>query len=202
MGETKIRLSEEEMQLLLRSDWILTKNRVIQKAKDLLETLQATQEDILSLYPQLPEEVRKISPKVSKGENYKGLPWLMLDQPRYFSRDNIFAIRSFFWWGHFFSCTLHLSGSYKIFYEKKIINRFDELKKAGIFICISQDQWEHHFEEDNFVSIDNLPAKQFVDSINKSSFIKLSRKFSLEQWDDAGQILREMFSNYLSILEK
>ncbi len=34
----------------------------------------------------------------------------MLDYPRAFGRDSIFACRTFFWWGRFFSLTLHLAG--------------------------------------------------------------------------------------------
>ena len=65
------------------------------------------------------------SPKISKGENYKGLPWLVLDYPRYFNKEDIFAIRTLFWWGNFFSITLHISGKYKMRYEKKIIDSFE-----------------------------------------------------------------------------
>jgi len=37
-----------------------------------------------------------IAPKISKGENYEGLPWVILDFPRYFDKENVFAIRCFF----------------------------------------------------------------------------------------------------------
>jgi len=54
-----------------------------------------------------------VSPKISRGENYLGLPYLVLDYPRLFRPDAVLAIRTFFWWGHFFSSTLQLSGGYK-----------------------------------------------------------------------------------------
>ena len=53
------------------------------------------------------------SPKISKGENYRGLPYVMLDYPRLFGREEVLAIRTFFWWGHGFSVTLHLKGGYR-----------------------------------------------------------------------------------------
>lgn len=201
MGATKIRLSAEEMDLLLRSDWILTKNLVIQKAKHLLETLQATQHDILELYPNLPQEIKRVSPKVSKGENYKGLPWLILDQPRHFLRDHVFAIRHFFWWGHLFSSTLHLAGSYKAMYEKNILAGFDILKEENVFICINADPWEHHFEEDNFIPLTGMNEKEFTRIVHDNSFVKLSKKFPLDQWNDAERILAGVFSTYLSVLK-
>ena len=51
------------------------------------------------------------TPKIAKGENYLQLPYVLLDYPRCFDKENIFAIRTMFWWGNFFSITLHLSGS-------------------------------------------------------------------------------------------
>ena len=95
-----------------------------------------------------------IPPKISKGENYKGLPYLVLDYPRYFGKDDHFAIRSMFWWGNFFSITLHLSGIYKKMYENKIEASFTLLKEESFFIGISDDQWEHHFETSNYLPLE------------------------------------------------
>ena len=37
----------------------------------------------------------------------------MLDYPALFKKDEIFALRTMFWWGNFMSITLLLSGGYK-----------------------------------------------------------------------------------------
>src|SRR6266511_3807431 len=104
MNPAKIRLSAKEMELVTNADWILTKNGIIQKVKQLLSDLLLVQEDMLHKFrPFLPAETGMSPAKISKGENYKGLPYLILDHPRYFGKDNVFAIRTLFWWGHFFS---------------------------------------------------------------------------------------------------
>src|SRR5688572_32501219 len=138
----KIQLSPLEMELVTNSDWILTKNGIIEKVKELFGRLQLRQETVLS---SLPEEVRQVSAKISKGENYKGLPWLVLDQPRLFTRDKIFAVRSFFWWGNFFSSTLHLYGNYKTAYQQRVIAAFSLLQQNGYSVCVNDDPWEHDF---------------------------------------------------------
>src|SRR5205085_6252317 len=98
--ETKIQLSDFEKELLNNSEWILTKNNVIKKAQQLLGHVQENVSDYTNANAKIfPAEVAAISPKISKGENYLGLPWLMLDYPRYFDKENIFAIRAMFWWG-------------------------------------------------------------------------------------------------------
>src|SRR5215467_7358592 len=110
-NETKIHLSSFEMELVNNADWILTKNNILRKVQSMLEQVQNNTVDYSKLYPQLfPTEVKAISPKISRGENYGGLPWMMLDFPRFFAKEdlprsgaNIFAIRNMFWWGNFFS---------------------------------------------------------------------------------------------------
>ena len=192
--QTKIQLSPLEMDLLNNSEWILTKNVIIKKAKRLLEEVQQNISDYIKLQPAIfPGEVLTISPKISKGENYKGLPWLILDYPRYFDKENIFAIRTMFWWGNFFSITLHLFGQYKQKYSKAIIQSYEELYKNGFFICINDEQWHHHFEKENYLHVKNFTAVEFGDQIQKKSFIKLSQRLSFSQWETAADLLSESF---------
>ncbi len=201
MDTTKIRLSPEEGALVISADWILTKNSVIQKTIQLLASLQTQQEILLLTYKGiLPGEIINSSPKISKGENYKGLPYLVLDYPRYFNKEDTFAIRMFFWWGNFFSGTLHLSGIYKRMYEEKIIQSFETLKTEGFSICINEDQWEHHFEITNYLPLHSLTSYQFEEMINRKPFIKLSKKISLEQWNSAEKKLLEIFSHIIITL--
>ena len=196
--QAKIQLSPLEMELVMRSDWILTKNAVIQKAKLLLEQLQESQQEIVNSLS-FPKEVTVPSPKVSKGENYKGLPYLVLDQPRYFNREDIFAIRVLFWWGNFFSSTLHLSGSYKSMYEDTIIQAYPSLKKEDYFICVHTDPWEHDFEAENYIPLQELSESRFETMIRNHPFIKLAKKLSLEEWETAEEKLLEIFRYYGSL---
>lgn len=201
MNTTKVRLSAEEMALVTRAEWILTKNSIIQKTIQMLAGLQTEQQHLLSSYKSLfPVEIINSSPKISKGENYKGLPYLVLDYPRYFNRKDAFAIRIFFWWGNFFSATLHLSGIYKKNYEKKISSSFETLKGSEFSVCINEDQWEHHFEKDNYVRLDTLPLANFEEIIGKKDFIKLSKEIPLVQWNEAEKELLKIFNQLINTL--
>ncbi len=155
---------------------------------------KAEQQEFLSTYgPGLPEEVIEIPPKISKGENYKGLPYLILDHPRFFGKDDHFAIRNMFWWGNFFSITLHLSGNYKSKYADKIESSFKFLKDESFSIGVSNDQWEHHFEKSNFLPLKEMSGATFKDYLANKEFIKLAKQFSLEEWDNAGDNLFTSF---------
>ena len=113
MEGTKILLSAEELSLVQDTHWLLTKNNIIEKTKALFGNLAESLVKQTSRYEDhFPQTVHLYSPKVFKGEYYEGLPYVMLDYPRIFGKDDVFAIRTFFWWGNFFSITLQLKGSY------------------------------------------------------------------------------------------
>ncbi len=180
--KTKIQLLPFEVEMICDTDIILTKNAIMQKLKMFLEEIQLQQKKIIEKnIAGFPEEVLKTSPKVSRGENYKGLPWLVLDYPRHFEPGNIFAIRTMFWWGKFFSITLHLSGRYKELLVSKIIKNKSRLAKNDYYICISKNEWEHNFDADNYKKVSDLSGKEFEEISGKKIFLKLAKKFSLNK---------------------
>jgi hypothetical protein len=202
MSKAKIRLSQKELELVINADFILTKNVILEKAKFLLLELQEKQQNFLQ-YPQLflGTDGLNLSPKISKGENYQGLPYLILDYPRVFKDSNIFAIRTMFWWGHFFSTTLHLSGDYKKLSEEKIITFFPLLTEKGFFYCVNDGQWEHDFDAGNYLPLTTLSKTSFEKSILEKPFIKLAIKIPIHQWDDTPEILFHYFREIIEILD-
>jgi hypothetical protein len=199
--QTKIQLSTFEMSLLISSEWILTKNLIVRKAQRLLEEVQENSwRHVKNNSVGLPHEVISISPKISKGENYHGLPWLMLDYPRYFEKEKVFAIRTMFWWGHFFSTTLHLSGQYKERYSSAIVQAYEALRKNEFYTCINNEQWDHHFEKENYLPVKDFTASNFADHINNRSFVKLSCQLPFSKWNDAPGLLSESFMRITSWL--
>jgi hypothetical protein len=182
--QTKIQLLPAEMELVSSPDIILTKNAILQKIKSFLEEIQIKQMDIIRQYSsQLPEEVLKISPKISRGENYKGLPWLVLDNPRHFQHNNIFAIRTMFWWGNFFSITLHLSGKYKSNFLKKISDCTSLLSANNFYIYTGQKEWEHDFAGDSYTKISAAAITELEDKSSENNFLKLAIKFPIDSFE-------------------
>ncbi|MCY7310692.1 MAG: hypothetical protein LH619_07935 [Chitinophagaceae bacterium] len=201
MSEAKIRLSQKEMEMVSNAGLILTKNSILQKVNHLLATLQIKQQQHLESLPaQLPDQAMSSSPKISKGENYKGLPYMILDYPRYFDKENICAIRTMFWWGNFFSVTLHLSGTPKQETEEKLITAYPLLKERDYYCYINDDQWQHHFETDNYISLTEISNTVFENLVTEKPFIKLANKIPLEQWDNAEEMLLTYFKQIIEVL--
>jgi len=179
--QTKIQFLPAEMELVSSPDIILTKNAILQKIKSFFEEIQMKQQDVLKKYSsQLPEEVLRISPKISRGENYKGLPWLVLDNPRHFQHNNIFAIRTMFWWGNFFSITLHVSGNNKNDLLKNLTQNASLLAKNDFYIYNGTKEWEHDIDPDSYKKLSAINEDELQKIISTNSFLKLAVKFTVE----------------------
>lgn len=202
MSNAKVILSAHEQQLVTDYEWILTKNDIINKGKELLNDIQGGYKKILSdLSFPLPEELNTRGGKISKGENYKGLPYLLLDYPGYFDKENIFAFRTMFWWGHFFSVTLHLSGKYKQRYVSTIAKKIRGNIYSDYFISIADDQWQHGFEADNYKAVNELTAADIDNNLRQNSFVKIACKLPVAQWNNAQEFCTKGFFNLLKILQ-
>lgn len=181
MERTKIQFLPAEMVLVSSPDIILTKNAILQKIRSFLEDIQPKQQEIIKQYlSQLPTEVFKISPKISRGENYKGLPWLVLDNPRHFEHNNIFAIRTMFWWGNFFSVTLHLSGRYKNDLSKKLQENISFLSDDNFYIYTGEKEWEHDIDPIFYKNVKEFDAIELKDAFAKNAFLKIAIKFPID----------------------
>ena len=125
----------------------------MQKIQESLGQLGNQEQDHIEINHFSPLHEFRIGPKISKGENYLGLPYIILDYPRYSDSKDLFFIRQMFWWGHFFSSTLQVKGKYKKALLKEIHK--DKMSNAtnAYFIGIHEDPWKHHFEKDNYKSL-------------------------------------------------
>ena len=197
MSPAKVTLSPKELELVNDPGWILTKNAIIEKVYGLFGGLSEVYRDALEKNILMAKQGAGFrSPKIAKGEQYEGLPWVMLDHPRCFDGENIFAIRSFFWWGNFCSINLLLSGSYRETYAASVEDYFSAgiQQRRNWFICVKDDPWQHHFREDNYRPVNEWGDKSFTGL----PFIKLAKKTSLQDWNNLEGFFEK---NYAEILE-
>ena len=148
----------------------------------------------------LPQEIFTASAKISKGENYKGLPYVMLDYPRCFGKSDTFAMRTMFWWGHFFSVTLHLKGQYKSLLMPAVKNQLGLLAQENFYISISGDEWRHDFEGDNYIPISSAKQQVIVQNLLESSYFKIAGKIALDEWAGAINKLLSFYQTLVGIM--
>ena len=200
MNNSKIQLSTEEMQLVTNSDWILTKHRVIEKVYRLFGNLSVEmQSSLKKLQDTLPVEIVQSSPKISKGEQYKALPYVVLDYPRCFSKKDVFAVRTFFWWGNYFSISLHLKGKYLQQFAGKINQAIMNKQFEDYYVSLSGDEFSFDLHNQNYFLIDQ--GKSFASGkAIENSFLKISNKVPLEQWNAAPDRLTAIFLHFINVM--
>ena len=137
--------------------------------------------------------------KISKGENYNGLPYVILDYPASFSKEKILAVRTLFWWGNFFSIALHISGE-----SFKNTGFSDEaiafLEEKNFSICVNENEWEHHFDDSNFVKINSL-EKEEIKYLQEKNFLKIAKKTELTEWNSAAKFLEDAFKEIIEFVK-
>jgi hypothetical protein len=188
MEVTKIHLSPAEKEMVSDAGIILTKNTIQKKA---ILILQKVQENITLAAKDMEPLLSTIPPKISKGENYEGLPYAILDFPRIAKNNDLCFIRSMFWWGNFFSSTLHLAGSYQV----DLIEKFHHIKMLDdvYFIGINDDPWVHHFGPDNYKLLKDVSLEELEVIVSARPFIKIAAKFPLGEWESAAT---ELFNSW------
>lgn len=186
--------SPEEMRLVMDADVILTKNSAMGKVVELMAGLS---EEYRVVWEAAGGQLGGAAgePKISRGENYRGLPWVMLDYPRLFGRDDVFAIRTLFWWGHSFSVTLHLKGRYKERFGPVVRGRWAELAAAGFHVGVSEDEWRHEHVPENYAVVSGAE-----DMEREADFLKLSAAVGLDRWEHAPEELVRMFRTLIDVL--
>lgn len=194
-----VSLTADEQALVVNAEWLYLKNNVLQKVMTLMGQLQLALQahPFTNKFP-FPEPTLKSGGKISRGERYKELPYIILDYPRFFSKDNIFAFRTMFWWGHYFIATLHLAGEEKERHSHAIIGAWQQLSEHQFQVYLQEDPWEHDLENGNYKLISAIPEHEFKQLIARRPFIKLAKPYSFEEW---GMIVPEVVRDYALLLQ-
>ena len=177
-------LTPDESALVENASWLLTKHRVIGKVVGVFGALSEIYSGLLEEYAEfIPMEITSVSPKIYKGEQYRQLPYVMLDQPRYFRHDDTFAIRTFFWWGNSFSIHLLLGGKYKQMFEERITSHLNDGSLETWYFGVSEDPWQHHFEQDNYLPVHQIKNK--TDVAQNGNYLKIGKWHGVTDWKGA-----------------
>ena len=195
----KIQLSPLEKDLVINTEWILAKHEVVKKVYEIFGALQPIFKQEISQHRYLFEGNILQSAKITKGENYQQLPYVILDYPAIWKED-ILAVRTMFWWGNFFSITLQLSGENKKRFTVNTQEGLRFLQTNNFFICVNEDEWQHHYNADNYITATSI-SNAALQKIKAKEFFKISKKISLEEWENAPEFIVNSFREIMDFLQ-
>lgn len=106
--------------------------------------------------------------KVTKGENYKLMPYVVLDYPSIKVKDFEYVMRTFFWWGHYFSFNLII--------RKDIIKAGGIRLKAPVLLMDQCDLWNNDVSV-GFSFRDKIEAENM-----KCDYVRLVKTFPIQEY--------------------
>ncbi|REE05562.1 hypothetical protein [Marinoscillum furvescens] len=190
----------EELEILNNDHFLLVKNQVSEKVISYLAAIERSlHAHIQQVDPGVfPEGAFLKSGKIAKGEQYKGLPYFILDYPRLFTQKQVFAFRVMLWWGNHFSCTLHLQGPPHLQQPQTLIKKL--MEHPELYFCVNTQPWDYHYEHTNYRQVKNLNQDNMRDQIERHGFIKISKYLPVTSWDNFQTFTLQCFDDFLRLI--
>ncbi|MEQ8623997.1 MAG: hypothetical protein RJQ00_04055 [Vicingaceae bacterium] len=182
--------SKADLKLLNDSKIIERKNRVLKQIE-----LQFKKLGNNTLINHQSLNAFSSTPKVSKGENFEGYPFRVLDYPRVFTTNDVFAFRTLIWWGNIISFTLHLKGKYLITHFSKL-KQLLSTSELPLYYSNSGNEWSQNPNDKNFKLLGTETLAQL--NPKEIDFLKIVQVKPLDKINQLNE-LYQLFLNQLIV---
>ncbi|MES2779891.1 MAG: hypothetical protein V4651_08325 [Bacteroidota bacterium] len=192
MRKSTIKLTKHELDFASDTIYPETKQSVMLKMRELFaECGQKLNQNVL--YQELTQNGQF---KITKGEQYKGLPYLVLDCPQIKGSDFDWVARTMFWWGHYISCNLIIRTD--MLEPKKQASALHQLKKTRILT--GHNLWEQELESDAYSKLSDLSIVDITHILQDNTYLKISRKIALRKHARLPEITNIIYSEWFTAL--
>lgn len=184
-------------QLLTDSNIYSARNELGQAVQNMLGICADKLLDEVANENWLPEEVKASKAKITRGENYQGKTWMVLDYPRVFEKESVFAFRTLFLYGDAVHCTFHISGR---FLEKfnDLPEKISHSEHPELLLCNEGNPWVHHVNAESFKPL----SAAFADQHKPHGFIKFGKMIPFTSWEHIPEEVTAFFRKISDILSR
>ena len=173
--------SEEEARLIRETRFFEVKAAVTQKVKVLLHQLQHTlQKEIDSAPFPAPPGFDPKNHQYVKGEHLRDFPYLYLDCPKHFKREEMLTFRTLFWWGHFFVFGWILGGADLPRYRRNLLARYDVFSGGEWYLLTADTPWEWRLAPECLLALRPENRDRAAAALAERPFLKLHRYLPLD----------------------
>jgi hypothetical protein len=197
---TKIIPTNTELQIASDTNFFDVKRELTSKVINILEQYgdKLLQEIITPVFQE--RGIKKTGLKVSKGENFKGYPYIVLDCPKLYSTDTEVICRTIFWWGH--SWSLHFTIQGQTFARvSQSLQDFSASLSTDWLLYTGENIWEQDVDSVLFVPITSLSKTVIYDTINKQGFFKIANKINLSNAVEWPPFSTQSYQNLFDLLK-
>jgi len=179
MRKSTINLTKKELLFAADSFYPITKQKVLRKISGLMD---GAVNDVYKSYQNklLFYENEGFIKKLSKGENYKEMPYLVMDTPQISGPGFKTLFRIVFWWGHYF--TLNYYAHRSVVSDVKL-RGWKKTHLCSNMTCL----WENDLEQLGFISL--AGNKKITPTLPTDfSHLRLVRKVKIEKAEKLHQL--------------
>lgn len=175
--------SPKELSVLHDKNFFETKHSITNKWEQFLSHLATHIQNWVSTNNNaLPDEVKQTTPKISKGENYQGMPYMVLDYPRLFGKEDTFAFRNILLWNRGLYSTWVFEGKYMNYAIQNYLKQSSE----NLFLHQNTDKWIHEITQQD-ICLSAYSAKELIALLQKTQhtlgYLKFSCFLSFQEWN-------------------
>ncbi len=174
------RLTPGELTAARNTRIFKTKATVIKKIWGLFDELrQLIRKELTARKLLVPQGTDTTRGQIAKGENHHELPYVFMDIPQYFTREEMCTYRSFFWWGNGLVFALILSGLHHNEYKHRLLENYSLFSDKGLQLAIRDTPWEWDQGRNFAIPILESNRKIIRRALAHSFFMKVERFFPL-----------------------
>ncbi|MFN4082742.1 MAG: hypothetical protein ACK4K9_03855 [Bacteroidia bacterium] len=163
-------LTSTELQFIQQSQYPLIKQSAIKKIKHLFE------ETAQFFFNKT--ENKQLNSKISFGENYLQMPYVVLDIPKLTSEKPHLQLRILFWWGHYFAIQYFINS--KLQNCKKLILNLSRM--PDWYVLTNNEIWNNNIEDACWASCSNLTDDIYM-TLNNLEIIKICGLVAIKDYD-------------------
>jgi hypothetical protein len=193
MRKSANKLTKHECNYASSTTYPQIKHEVMQKTNVLLNSLGQKLGQLEVLHP-LPLNANY---KISKGENYQLMPYMVLDYPQLKDKAFKMVLRTMFWWGHHFSCQLIMQTAC-INLDAVALN-LAGLRKTSILT--DSDIWNHDATSTNYTKLKHLNTEQVRQILEQQPYLKLISTHPIETFNNFEERAMKQYKKWMAGLE-
>jgi hypothetical protein len=186
--------TDDEFEILGDRHFLLTKRKAIDHTVQLLADVKDSLKDLNKESYSLPDAAWRSMGKISKGENYRGLPFVVLDYPSLFERKNILTFRTMFWWGHYFAVFVMCSGEMMKWCPLKKLE--EKGLKNDYFINTSKDFWNFDLDNGPFIKAEEMRDGSDIEKTHNSCSV--ARRLEIKDYKKLPELVTDTFMECFS----
>ncbi len=180
-------LTEQEIEQLNDDSWLKRKKAITGKLEDILTASHQQLADIRKPEVMDPFFKKGVSGRISRGDNYQDLPYLVLDYPKLSDKNEMHTFRIIVWWGNGILLNFLHSGKILHLMNKKLLTEaFEDWYVDG-----NDNPWEHEI----------TPADKLIGKLGLSTdygFLKISRQIPFRNINTLPAIAEQTYTKWLT----